>query len=153
MKYNFKFAIGDWSKDGHGKCDYFVVKSNKPVEEVRESHYKIKNVTGINIDELCSEYGDSAIHNDVYMKLIRLGFDFKSEGFDVYLEEEEEEEEEDLEAYCNSLSYLKLWIFLLKQVDKSLEIEIIKNDIPMFQFYGYDKERRHIGASGYGLFN
>lgn len=146
MKYKFKFAIGDWSNDGHGQCEYFVVKSNKPVEEVRESHYQIENVTGINIDKICKNYEDDIINNENYELLVKLGFDFELQGFSI------DGYDDNIIAYCNPLSYVLLWIFLLKQVDKTLELEIVSDDIPMFQFYGYDEQGRHIKASGYGLF-
>lgn len=145
MKYRFKFAIGDWSKDGHGQCEYFIVKSNKSVEEVREYHYQIKNITGIDIDNMCRK--DNIISNENYQLFINLGFDFEAEG--MYLDIDNNN---NLVMYCDPLLYVKLWMFLLQQVDKTLQIERIIEDVPMFQFYGVDEKRRHIEASGYGLF-
>ena len=43
--YKFVIPIGDWSEDGHGKHDDYVVTSNKPVEAVREAHYRILAAT------------------------------------------------------------------------------------------------------------
>ena len=54
--YQFKLPIGDWSSDGHCVCEYYLVSSNRPVEEVREAHYKINEKTGIDIESECSEY-------------------------------------------------------------------------------------------------
>lgn len=136
MKYTFKFAIGDWSNDGHGNCEYFIVQSNKSVEEVREYHYQIKHVTGIDIDNMCCK--DNVISNDMYNLFIKLGFNFET---DLDINDE---------IHCDPVLYVKLWIFLLQQVDKTLKIEIV--DIPMLQFYGFDNKGRHIEASGYGLF-
>lgn len=144
--YKFKFAIGDWSDDGHGKCDYHYVISNKPVEEVRELHYNIKKITGVDIDNMCSNYRDSTINIKDYLKLIELGFDFSLYDF-------EKDDYDDINygiSCCDTLAFVNIWIFLLKLVDKNLEIEI--EDIPMFQFYGVDKKNRHIHAKGYGLF-
>ena len=47
--YQFHLSIGDWSGDGHGRSEDFTVASNAPVEIVREAHYKIPEVTGIDI--------------------------------------------------------------------------------------------------------
>ena len=136
MKYTFKFAIGDWSNDGHGNCEYFVVQSNKSVEEVREYHYQIKHITGIDIDNMCCK--DNVISNDTCNLFIKLGFNFET---DLDINDG---------IHCDPVLYVKLWIFLLQQVDKTLKIEIV--DIPMFQFYGFDNKGRHIESSGYGLF-
>lgn len=40
-EYLIKFPIGDWSNDGHGKCDWYMFKSNVPVEELRIAHFKV----------------------------------------------------------------------------------------------------------------
>ena len=51
--YKFKLAIGDWSRDGHGLCEYLIMGSNKPVQEVRQfmlTKEYIKMLTGYNIE-------------------------------------------------------------------------------------------------------
>lgn len=50
--YLIEFPIGDWSDDGHGKCVYYIVISNKPVEEIREAHFKIKPELDIDIHSI-----------------------------------------------------------------------------------------------------
>ena len=45
--HQFRLTIGDWSGDGHGRSEDFLVISNVPVERVREAHYKIRDATGI----------------------------------------------------------------------------------------------------------
>lgn len=59
--YQFKMTIGDWSDDGHGRYEDFVVRSNVPVEQVREAYFRIKDVTGIDIESICSNYGEDEI--------------------------------------------------------------------------------------------
>jgi len=51
------FPIGDWSCDGHNSYADFLVKSEKPLQEVRETHLK-ENVF---IGSLCSDYEDNKI--------------------------------------------------------------------------------------------
>lgn len=53
--YQFRLTIGDWSGDGHGKSEDFVISSNAPVEKVREAHYKIEDTTGVDIENIYSE--------------------------------------------------------------------------------------------------
>ncbi|RLA62859.1 MAG: hypothetical protein DRQ78_07505 [Epsilonproteobacteria bacterium] len=36
----FKFAIGDWSGDGHEKSDYVRFKSNKTADEIRRAYWE-----------------------------------------------------------------------------------------------------------------
>lgn len=50
--YQFHLSIGDWSGDGHGRSEDFTVASNAPVETVREAHYKIPEVTEVDIESI-----------------------------------------------------------------------------------------------------
>ena len=52
--YHFYMPIGDWSGDGHGAVENFLVSSNKPVAEIREAQYKISEATGIDIEKICN---------------------------------------------------------------------------------------------------
>lgn len=137
--YKFSMPIGDWSDDGHGKCEYFIVKSNKPVEEVREIHFQIKEKTGVNIEELCSEYEDNTIFVDDLEEIEELGFDISNI------------ETHDGKASLYPTDMLNLWVFLLCKTDETLKLEI--EDTPeMLSFYGFDYKGRHIGFVGYGCF-
>ena len=39
LPHSFALPIGDWSGDGHGHCEWFTVRSNKPLEDVRKAHF------------------------------------------------------------------------------------------------------------------
>ncbi len=139
--YSFRMPIGDWSDDGHGKCDYYYIKSNKPVEEVREIHFQILDKTGFDIEETCSEYEDSSISEDQFNELVALGleakrFDYPYNG----------------RVYISSENMCYLWTFLLMKTDATLKLEIEKTP-EMLPFYGVDNKMRHIGFVGYGCFN
>lgn len=137
MSYKFRMSIGDWSDDGHGKHEDFIIQSNAPIEIVREAHWKAPFVTGVNIEELCSEYEETHVEDDVVEKLRELGFEFDSEWG----------------AYPTPYEMARLWVFLLEKADPYLELEIVTDDIPSFHFYGVDEKNRHIGQVGYGLFD
>ncbi|WCF11519.1 hypothetical protein NDS46_31675 (plasmid) [Paenibacillus thiaminolyticus] len=142
--FRFKLPIGDWSGDGHGRCDYYLIKSSKPVEQVREIHFNIPEKMGINIEEICSEYGDCKVEARIIDKLIDL-------GFDLDLLEDTYQKGED--AYFSSEDMCQLWIFLLMKTDLSLRLELIEeSNIEMLPFYGFDSKQRHIGFVGYGIF-
>lgn len=137
--YKFKLPIGDWSGDGHDKCDYYIVESNKSVEEVREIHFLIKPMLGIDLHEICNDYEDNTIRDEAYRTLKHLEFtawdDYPQEGY----------------GWVSSDIMAELWIFLLRAVDPSLNLTIVDDDLPMLPFYGY-KDGKHIGFVGYGCF-
>ena len=76
--YQFHLSIGDWSGDGHGRSEDFTVASNAPVEIVREAHYKIPEVTGIDIEGICSEYEEDEIDPETVQTLKDMGFQFEN---------------------------------------------------------------------------
>lgn len=138
--YKFYITIGDWSCDGHGRSEDFIVSSNMPVESVREAHYKIKDTTGIDIESICAEYEEDEIDEETVGILKSMGFQFEnSSGMG--------------EGIVNVPEMARIWIFLLQKADPTLELKIVDDDIPRLQFYGFDEKRRHIGGVGYGLFH
>lgn len=136
--YHFCMPIGDWSSDGHGTVENFLVSSNKPVEEVREAHFRIPDVTGIDIEEICSRYEENYIHSDVMEKLLALGW-----KIEAGMSEFNSPAPEDM---------ANLWVLLLMKTDPSLEMKIAPEERVMLTFYGLDDKSRHIGCVGYGLF-
>jgi len=140
MKYYFNLPIGDWSADGHEKCNYYRCEANKPLEIIRETHYKIKEVTGIDIHSICSNYQEDSVDLDTFNKLQKLGFNEGNKEFGN-------------EILFDSDHMAKLWVFLLKKTNPSLIITILPdNELPMMPFYGKDDKGRHIGFVGYGVF-
>lgn len=119
--YQFHLSIGDWSGDGHGRSEDFTVASNAPVETVREAHYKIPEVTEVDIESICSEYGEDEIDAETVQVLKDMGFQFEnSSGMG--------------EGIVNVPEMARLWIFLLQKADPSLKLEIKDDDIPNLQF-------------------
>lgn len=56
MPYHFIFPVGDWSGDGHAYVAEFMVKSDAPLEELRETHF-----ANHWLGDVCSEYEDNKI--------------------------------------------------------------------------------------------
>lgn len=146
MTYQFKMSIGDWSGDGHGEHEDFVIDSNKPVEAVREAHFKIKGATGIDIEDFCAEYEDGAIPSDVLDKLGELGYEpTHTSYYDFY---------SSCARYALPSDMAGIWMFLLMKADPELKLKFAAvPEIPTLHFYGYDEQRRHIEYVGYGLFS
>lgn len=137
--HRFWMTIGDWSSDGHGKSEDFLISSSAPVEQVREAHYRIKGVTGIDIEDICSRYGEDEVDAETVESLKRMGFLFENNSGmgDGILSVEE---------------MAKLWLFLLQQADRELELALIEDDIPSLHFSVADQQGRRISSVGYGLF-
>ena len=139
--YKFVIPIGDWSEDGHGKHDDYVVTSNKPVEAVREAHYRILAATGVNLSDICNEYGEDYVKPETVKQLKALGFTFDSDPVDN-------------NTFPTPTDMVKLWAFLLKKADPTLELDIeFPEDYEMLTFCGFDDQGRHIDAVGYGIYN
>jgi len=142
LQHQFRLPIGDWSDDGHGQVEYFLISSNANVKDVREVHYQIEETTGINLEQVCRKYEDNVIKEDVVDMLHQLGFDFQAGGF------------EDDNEHPDALGMARLWVFLLQQTDSSLKLRIEhEKKPPMLPFYGRDERQRHISSVGYGIFN
>ena len=55
--HNIIFSIGDWSCDGHSCYAEYIVQSNKPLQELREIHFRENDFLG----SLCSEYENNKV--------------------------------------------------------------------------------------------
>lgn len=135
MRYSFKFYIGDWSADGHGKSDAFFATAAKPIGDVREAYFAAKTKLS---ERLCPEsyacnYEDATIPDDVAHHLRALGcpmpVDVKMVGSD-------------------EMAAIVVWF--LNQGDPDVDVRLV-TDIPALEFVGYDERKRHIGSFGYGV--
>lgn len=138
-QYQFFLPIGDWSDDGHGKCEKFLVTSNMPIEQVREAHYRIQETTGINIEEVCSEYQEDTLPAETVKTLCDLGFTFP-----------DGEHTGETKVFTDDM--VRIWIFLLQKSCPGLSLEVTPEP-EMLPFYGFDNKHRHIRPVGYGLFD
>lgn len=131
----FRIAVGDYSNDGHGKCEYFTASSDLPIEDVREAYYKAKEILPDIIcpEEFLNQYEESEISKDVIDALKKAGYtDFNSNNFYV----------EDMAKYV-------CWFINIGNFACNVKLEPDVDD--MLQFYGTDDKGRHIGFFGYGL--
>lgn len=146
--YTFKIPIGDWSNDGHGIADWYIVQSNKSVEEVRELYFQACKMFGFGLDTEykdapCIDYEDSVIPIETLYLLEDFGVKAASNLL-------ENLEVGSTECYVDPDNFINIVLEFIKTQDRNLELDIV--DIPMFQFYGFDSKERHIGYFGYGLF-
>lgn len=145
--YKFKLPIGDWSGDGHRECEWFVVESNKPVEEVREVHFSAIKNQPFSIEKMCDLYEDSSL-DEAGLELIRAaGLNPEDYYYDTW-----DDGEAGTFYYPEVEQFAQLWIDWLMKEDSSLQLTIIPDELNMLPFYGQDEKKRHISFVGYGLF-
>lgn len=132
-QFLIKFSIGNWDGNGHGKCEHFIAESNLPVEELRELHFKCKDVFGFTPGELCSDYKTKLLTDDQAKKL---------KEFHVYDGSPQIE---------GAFEVLKIWILMLKAVDTRFTGMVRKDDAKTMHFVGFDDKGRHLETPGYGL--
>ena len=132
--YRYKFPVGDWSDDGHGKCNWFIVEGRKPIQEVREAHFAAKEHLGFDIGDICGGYEETCIKKEYKDRLALL-------GLEVF--------EED---YVGSNEIVALWIDILNFVDPGLKLVLVEDELESIVFYGFDKKKRHLRVPGYGVF-
>jgi hypothetical protein len=140
MNNLWKIPIGDWSNDGHGICDWFIIKSNFTVEQAREAYFKSVEKSGVDIcKEVACKYRDNLV-SEKFLKV-----------FPEFLEKDLVKNDYDFEYYIENSSDLVVMVCLfIQKYNPEFRYEII--NLPMLPFCGYDEKDRHIGHIGYGLF-
>lgn len=72
MRYNF--GIGDYSDDGHGKCDYYEceVEGDYSIAEIKEAYEKSREQLGFGLEDIASDY-DSGMTDDQAQAIVDFG--------------------------------------------------------------------------------
>ncbi len=135
--YLFYFVIGDCENMGHGKYLRHLVISNVPIQYVRDAHRNIRKEIGIDIEHICSSYGEDLLERDVLQKIHEQGFQFGNNA--------------DKFGELHIDDMVRLWLFLMKKADSCINLELVDMDcIPPLQYHSKLKEE-NIGNIGYGL--
>lgn len=149
------FQIGDWSGDGHGRCDDYQVTSNKPVKEVREAYFKAlkKFPKCMSPENFMEEYEDYSLPKETYKAALEHGYDLL-EGFKENDDFKERFDSGELLEYpdVGTQELLQYTLWFVMQGDPELQLKFDPERAPdTFAFYGSDEKGRHIGFIGYGL--
>ena len=126
--YRFKIVMGDWSNDGHGMKEDFVVESTHPETELRAAFRKSVDKMNIGFDcnsdtkyHVACEYDDNIVCKEVV---------------DIFLENGLNEDDWDIEQTGeirltdpDSLVYMILW-FISCSMPEDFKYEIVAEDIP-----------------------
>lgn len=142
--HDIKFTLGDYSRDGHGQFDDYIVESNKPVEHLRELHFSCIETLGFDIGDMCRDYEDNQLDESIF-DILREHNILDDES--LYLLQTNEYNIEDPDEL------LGIWLSVLIHLDPSLTLLVkTPDEIPSMHFYGYDEKRRHLNNPGYGLY-
>lgn len=75
-KHMITLQAGDWSCDGHGLTETWVIESNLSRKELEAAYKKGKKVMDVDlVEDVCEEYEDDKISIDLIKKLNETGFD------------------------------------------------------------------------------
>lgn len=142
----FKIAVGDWSDDGHGKCDYFMVETDcESIEGIRELYFRIKEKFDLDISEIAKYYGCNEMDVDDYNLLVDLGFCPKEDNFEII--------DSDYIGILETEAIAEIIVFMLNKLDTGYKFNLVsESEVPMLQFWGFDDKKRHLSVGGYGLF-
>lgn len=147
MIYTFVVPIGDWSDDGHGKCDMLYVKTNTSRATLFPNYASNVALFGFGLDEIASNYEDSLLPRDAYEILMR-------HDFQKYAVDEEWGEyfpggpqEDSDEIYLSTEKMLDIVMFFYGYGIEDFEWEPVKLNYPSLVGWGTP-----VTSVGYGLF-
>lgn len=162
----FKVPIGDWSDDGHGKCDIFTVEANYTVGELQQAYKDSCKLTGISFNHgddftglnlpwnhpesddrhIATEYEDYSISKLASTILLEHGIDvWKGFNKDAF----KERENAPIDGSENLLDLIMKFINL-SIPSKDLEYKIVGDDLPYLN--GFWNPNLNV-QFGYGLFS
>lgn len=158
-----KIPVGDWSDDGHGKCEYVIIESSHTVAVLQQGYKDSCKLTGISFNEnedytglnlpwdhpeaedrkIAVEYESHTISKLAEGILLKRGIDIW-EGLDkgAYVEDGI-----DIFTIEGSTEFVKLLLSFIKLSIPDLQYSIVKDDIPLL----VGDENMNL-QFGYGLF-
>ena len=160
----FKVPIGDWSNDGHGKCETFYVEANYSVQEMRQAYKETCKKIGLQMNhntdytgidgipswgnwrQLLTDYEQSSISEQAVDILLEHGYDFSEcEAFD----EDDNLIKEDVYFNSESVFHLFMW-FISYSMPSDFEYKQFKLEAETINGgWGEGGLNHHIG---YGVF-
>jgi hypothetical protein len=147
-RYHFDIPIGDWSNDGHGKCDYFQASAAKPFVDVCKAFvaarqlWKLSDGRPFTVEDVCSEYEEREVEDEVVELLKSKGFKIDKDDF-----------------WIENMAELVVWF--LNQGDPTLDAKLQPKDErrPMLRNWDFcdaigvnTASDLGLGGFGYGFF-
>lgn len=169
MSRYYIFPIGDWSSDGHACVAEYLIKGERPLQEVRETH-----MANEWLGDLCGEYQENTFYSDTFDSLdhqvvVNQFLKDLVKKHELECTYDSEYPGEPYEITMTHDSLIEVWVFALNLLNPELKLTIespamskyyikykglpvdkslIEGDI---NFYGYDDKNRHLRTPGYGV--
>lgn len=138
----FKLPIGDWSSDGHGKCDWYELDTDATIDEVRDAYFKAKEMIPMLCPEdICSDYEENYVGLELAQEI--------ESTLGVTLEDWIEGSEDGISVSNDDMIAIVVAFIGVGGVKVTYSVA---DSLPMLCNYGSDAKGRHIGHIGYGLF-
>lgn len=128
MREIVRVVLGDWSDDGHGKTETYVIKTNLSGKELEKAFKAGVKKSGFDITEHCGDNEDYAIPDDLYDYFEKAGVVFDSI------------QDEPGNHFCCTDDFFHVYMKTCEIGNDTLKWSVEKN---------YDNEIR---IGGYGLF-
>jgi hypothetical protein len=148
----FRLPIGDWSADGHGKCEWFFVQTTgwpTTIERVREAWYRVeqrlcdRTNTILRVSKICNGYEEYHLQDREREAIQQVSVWYPGV---TPLDDGEDHDE------AITPEQMALWICQLLTHVGECPCELIPEaEVPMLPFYGVDEAGRHLSLPGYGL--
>lgn len=88
--HTYRIVIGDWSDDGHGHSDEFIVKVSHDLKAIQTAYRAAVKESGVALDRgseadfnLCCEYDDQEIPKGAVERLASFGIKIPHEAIDA----------------------------------------------------------------------
>lgn len=137
-RFKFQIPVGDWSDDGHGKCDYCTASSFKTFEDVCRAYEKAKEKfkdDDFSPESFCNEFEDSSIPDEFIGLMKQNGFDVDPDDFGP----------EDMARFV---------VWFLNQGDPELQVKLENKAVPCLNNWQYSEiiKGKTLGQFGYGFY-
>jgi hypothetical protein len=146
-----RIVIGDWSKDGHNKMEFFTFQCSHEEKDIKKAYKAAIKKCKVSLHDdggrlrnaVCCNYEDSIIPADKLRSLKELGvnFDFRESKF------HKNDAGED-EMSCNPQDIANLFFAIVKTQIPGFEYKLVKEKNPINGFWSKDFNF----SFGYGCF-
>ena len=127
-----KLVVGDWSDDGHGKTEEFVIESNLTVKQVEKAYAKGAKKLGVDLKrEVAVDFDTPVISKATLLKFY---------GQEKKIPDFYDLSEDSKNLFIDPLAYTELYLLTIKAGE------------PKFKYKFVDDRDNVVNIGGYGLF-
>lgn len=124
----YKMIFGDWSDDGHGKTETFIIDIDATQKELVEAYKKTKEEFGFGVEDVCDEYEDYTINPERTKILFDAGFseaDLDQSYSDI------EEIDDDGSMWVDVGRMFDILMFMIKRQLPDLKYKVVADNYPI----------------------